>query len=206
MNAKMLLYLHCVKELCKKFIMTEFKHIHSIQNTFIDALETLSSMIQNLDKNYLDPIGIKIRDQHACYFHVNEEPADKPWYQYIKRLLDTRGYPENATNLRNAAEATRLLEEIYAGTWGPHINGFTLAKKILRAGYFLMDMENDSICYVQKRHQRQIHKDSIRDPPNELNAMGSPWPFAAWGIDVIGPIERTASNGHQFIFVSINYH
>ncbi|XP_070054088.1 uncharacterized protein [Nicotiana tomentosiformis] len=36
----------------------------------------------------------------------------------------------------DAKEASRFLEKIHAGTCGPHINGFTLAKKILRAGYF----------------------------------------------------------------------
>ncbi|XP_070005900.1 uncharacterized protein [Nicotiana sylvestris] len=41
--------------------------------------------------------------------------------------------------------------------------------------------------------------------PNELNATSSPWPFAAWGMDVIGPIEPTISNGHRFILVAIDY-
>ncbi|XP_055803484.1 uncharacterized protein LOC129872552 [Solanum dulcamara] len=35
--------------------------------------------------------------------------------------------------------------------------------------------------------------------------MGSPWPFSAWGMDVIGPIEPPASNGHRFILVAIDY-
>ncbi|XP_075077113.1 uncharacterized protein LOC142163865 [Nicotiana tabacum] len=35
--------------------------------------------------------------------------------------------------------------------------------------------------------------------------MGSPWPFAAWGMYVIGPIRPTASNGHHFILVAIDY-
>ncbi|XP_070007687.1 uncharacterized protein [Nicotiana sylvestris] len=45
----------------------------------------------------------------------------------------------------------------------------------------------------------------IRVPPNELNATSAPWPFAAWGMDVIGPIKPTASNGHKFILVDIDY-
>nr|XP_009588627.1 uncharacterized protein LOC104086140 [Nicotiana tomentosiformis] len=49
----------------------------------------------------------------------------------------------------DATKATRLLEEIHAGTCGPHMNGFTLAKKILRARYFWMTMESDSIRYVK---------------------------------------------------------
>ncbi|XP_060210715.1 uncharacterized protein LOC132637677 [Lycium barbarum] len=48
-----------------------------------------------------------------------------------------------------------------------------------------------------------IHGDLIKVPPSELNAMSSPWPFIAWGMDVIGPIEPAASNGHRFILVAI---
>ena len=33
--------------------------------------------------------------------------------------------------------------------------------------------------------------------------MSAPWPFVTWGIDVIGPIEPKAFDGHQFILVSI---
>ncbi|XP_060216655.1 uncharacterized protein LOC132644114 [Lycium barbarum] len=51
----------------------------------------------------------------------------------------------------------------------------------------------------------EIYGDLIRVPPSELSAMSSPWPFVALGIDVIGPIEPAASNGHQFILVAIDY-
>ncbi|XP_070035426.1 uncharacterized protein [Nicotiana tomentosiformis] len=105
----------------------------------------------------------------------------------------------------NAEEASKLLEEIHAGTCGPHMNGFVLAKKILRAGYFWMTMVTECIRYVQKCHQCQVHTDMIRVPPNELNATSAPWPFSAWGIDVIGPIEPADSNRHRFILVAIDY-
>ena len=42
-------------------------------------------------------------------------------------------------------------------------------------------------------------------PPIPLNVMTAPWPFAMWGIDMIGDIKPTASNRHLFIIVSINY-
>ena len=35
--------------------------------------------------------------------------------------------------------------------------------------------------------------------------MTTPWPFAMWGIDMIGEIRPTASNGHHFILVAIDY-
>ncbi|XP_070031205.1 uncharacterized protein [Nicotiana tomentosiformis] len=102
-NVKILPYLHCVKELCKKFTKIKFKHIPRIQNEFVDALATLSSMIQHPDKNYIDPIEIEIKDQHAYCFHVDEEPDGKPWYYDIKRILETREYPENSTTSQKRA-------------------------------------------------------------------------------------------------------
>ncbi|XP_070035402.1 uncharacterized protein [Nicotiana tomentosiformis] len=50
-----------------------------------------------------------------------------------------------------------------------------------------------------------MHADMIQVLPIELNAMSSPWPFSAWGMDVIRPIESAASNGHRFILVAIDY-
>ncbi|XP_047270503.1 uncharacterized protein LOC124899607 [Capsicum annuum] len=198
-NVKIFPYVQCVKELSKRFTKIEFKHVLQIQNEFVDALETLSSMIQHPDKNYIDLIKVEIHSQQVYYFYVDEEPDGKPWYYDIKRLLRVGEYPEGAT------EATRLLEEIHAETCGPHMNDFMLAKKILRAGYFWMTMKRDNIQFVQKCHQCQVHGDFIRVPPNKLNVMGSPWPFAAWGMDVIGTIDPPASNGHHFIWGAINY-
>nr|XP_018623061.1 uncharacterized protein LOC108943460 [Nicotiana tomentosiformis] len=66
-------------------------------------------------------------------------------------------------------------------------------------------MESNIICFMQKCHQCQIHGDFIRVPPNELNVMGLPWPFVAWGMDVIGSIEPATSNRHRFILVAIDY-
>ncbi|XP_070004047.1 uncharacterized protein [Nicotiana sylvestris] len=42
-------------------------------------------------------------------------------------------------------ETSKLLEDIHVGTCGPHMNGFVLAKKILRVGYFWMTMEIDCV-------------------------------------------------------------
>ncbi|XP_070045604.1 uncharacterized protein [Nicotiana tomentosiformis] len=182
-NVKILSYLHCMKELYTKFTKIDFKHVLRIQNELIDVLATLSSMIQHPDKNYIDPIEVEIRDQHAYCFHVKDEPDDKPWYHDIKKFLATKEYQGNATSGQkrahrrlekyfflngevlyrrtpnigllkcvDAAEATRLLEKIHVGMCEPHMNGFTLAKKILRDGYFWMTMESDSILYVQKCH------------------------------------------------------
>ena len=35
--------------------------------------------------------------------------------------------------------------------------------------------------------------------------MTAPWSFVMWGIDMIGEIKPTASNGYRFILVAIDY-
>uniref|UniRef100_A0A1S4DH18 RNase H type-1 domain-containing protein n=2 Tax=Nicotiana TaxID=4085 RepID=A0A1S4DH18_TOBAC len=97
-NVKIRLYLLCVKELCKKLIKNEFKHIPRNQNEFVDALATLSCMIHHPDKNNIDLIEIEVQGQHVYYFHIDEEPDGKLWYYDIKRFLKIREYPEKATN------------------------------------------------------------------------------------------------------------
>ncbi|XP_070046612.1 uncharacterized protein [Nicotiana tomentosiformis] len=166
-NIKILPYLHYVQALIKRFTKIEFKHVPRVQNEFADALATLSSMIQHLDKNFINPVPIGIHKQPAYCAHVEEESDGNPWFHDIKEYLAKGEYPEHSIHtqkrkLRRLAnhffesggilyrrtpdlgllrcvdtkEASRLLEEIHAGTCGPHMNGFILAKKILRAGYF----------------------------------------------------------------------
>ncbi|XP_070022646.1 uncharacterized protein [Nicotiana sylvestris] len=195
-NSKILPYLHHVQELRMRFTKIELRHVPRIQNEFADALATLSSMIQHPDKNYIDPIPVKIHNHPAYCAHVEEETDGKPRFHNIKEYLSKGEYPEHANHTQKrtfrrlfnhffhrrgnlyrrtpdlgllrcvgAKEASKLLEDVYVETCGPHMNV----------------------------------------PPNELNATSSPWPFAVWVMDVIGPIEHTASNGHRFILVAIDY-
>ncbi|RDX82981.1 Pol polyprotein, partial [Mucuna pruriens] len=41
--------------------------------------------------------------------------------------------------------------------------------------------------------------------PSALHHLTFSGPFSMWGLDIIGPIEPKASNGHRFILVAIDY-
>ncbi|XP_043693074.1 uncharacterized protein LOC122643523 [Telopea speciosissima] len=41
--------------------------------------------------------------------------------------------------------------------------------------------------------------------PTMLHLLNAPWPFSTWGIDIIGKVTPKASNGHEFIFMTIDY-
>jgi len=105
----------------------------------------------------------------------------------------------------DSKEAKLILQEVHEGTYKTHMNGHSMARKILRAGYFWMTMENDYCLHVRKCHKCQVYADNIHVSPTTLNVLSTPWPFSMWGIDVIGAIEPKASNGHRFILVAIDY-
>jgi len=68
-----------------------------------------------------------------------------------------------------------------------------------------MTLEKDCIDYVRTCHKCQVHSDKVNAPPTPLFNLASPWSFAMWGIDVIGPVNLKANNGHRFILVAIDY-
>ena len=80
-----------------------------------------------------------------------------------------------------------------------------MAKKILRAGYYWSTMEADCHQHSRTCHKCQVYTDKVHIPPVPLNILTTPWPFAMWGIDMIGEIKPTTSNGHRFILVAIDY-
>ena len=104
-----------------------------------------------------------------------------------------------------AKEAHQTIEEVHESSYGPHMNAHMLSRKIMRQGYYWTTMEADCVAHVQKCHQCQVHGDLKHMPPMPLHTMTSSWPFSTWGINIIGKIHPTTSNGHQFILVAIDY-
>ncbi|XP_070030015.1 uncharacterized protein [Nicotiana sylvestris] len=52
----------------------------------------------------------------------------------------------------DAGQAMIVMAEVHAGICGPHMSGYILAKKILRAGYYWLTMEHDCITFMRKCH------------------------------------------------------
>ena len=110
-------------------------------------------------------------------------------------------------NLRclDHSQAQKVMEEVHDGECGPHMSGPMMAKKITRLGYYWTTMESDCIKYVRHCHNCQIFGNVQHVPPSMLYTMTSPWPFSAWGIDIIGKITPAGTGGHCFILVAIDY-
>ena len=80
-----------------------------------------------------------------------------------------------------------------------------LKDRLHRLGYYWPTMIADAIKYAKKYKACQIHVDFIHQPPELLHPTVASWPFEAWRIDVIGPINPPLMKGHQFILAITDY-
>ncbi|GAU50817.1 hypothetical protein TSUD_410870, partial [Trifolium subterraneum] len=97
-----------------------------------------------------------------------------------------------------------ILQEIHEGINGQHIGGRSLARKALRERYYWPTMQNDTKDHVLKCDKCQRHGDMHPAPANELKTLISPWPFAWWGMDILGPFP-TAVRQAKYLIVAVDY-
>ncbi|KAG8491163.1 hypothetical protein CXB51_014306 [Gossypium anomalum] len=196
-DPKLINYRKVVLGLLKEFDDITFNYLPRDENQMADALATLASMIKANKEEEMSPIQMSVYEAPAsCCNLEEEEKDDNPWDVLYKRRKD-----QVLLRCVDAVEAKLILEEVHEGVCGTHTNGFTMARQIMRFGYYWATMEGDCINYAKKCHMCQIYGDKIHVPPSPLHVMTSPWPFSMWGMDVIGPISPKASNRHRFIFM-----
>ena len=65
-------------------------------------------------------------------------------------------------------------------------------------------MQNDAHAYVKACDKCQRFNNLIRQPTEELTLMTALWPFAQWGLEIMGPFP-TAVKQLKFLVVGIDY-
>ncbi|GLJ26651.1 hypothetical protein SUGI_0518290 [Cryptomeria japonica] len=126
-------------------------------------------------------------------------------YTIITETLYRRGLDGTLLRCLEQDEITKALKEVHEGICGTHSSGPSLAKKLLRNGYYWPSMEKDSYYFVRKCKKCQVHGDLIHAPAQELQPITTPWPFCQWGLDLVGKIHPSSSNGHKFIITTTEY-
>ena len=154
--------------------------------------------IKNLVQNHEYPVGASKTDKKtlrrlAIDFYLDGE------------ILYKRSFDGTLLRCLNEIDARKALREVHEGIFSTHTSGHMIARKIQRAGYFWMTLEKDCIDYVRKCYKFQVYGDKVNIPPAPLFNLISPWRFAMWGIDMIGPVSPKVSNEHRFILIAINY-
>ena len=65
-------------------------------------------------------------------------------------------------------------------------------------------MQKDALAYIKKCDKCQKYTLIIHQPGTELHLLTSPWSFAQWGLDILGPFP-SASGLRKFLLVATDY-
>ena len=233
-DSKLIPYQKLLAKLINSFEEIDFHHLSREKNMFADALATLASMIKVESDVLIKPLSIEVSTEPTCnmmetsdslpWYHDLAVYISKQTYplgatenekRTIRRLsqnfywqdpiLYKRGFNGELLRCIYGTEIELIIRETHEGVCSTHANGHSLARQILRRGYYWTTMETDCIQYVRRCQKCQIYADNVNAPPAPLHTQSAPWPFAVWGMDIIGQITPHASNGHRFILVAIDY-
>ena len=68
----------------------------------------------------------------------------------------------------------------------------------------LLPMDIGGQEYVKKCDQCQRFAPNIHQPGGILNPLSSPWPFAQWDLDIVGPFPKAVGN-KKYLLVCTGY-
>ncbi|XP_065007682.1 uncharacterized protein LOC135638490 [Musa acuminata AAA Group] len=123
------------------------------------------------------------------------------WYSEVSGRLYKRSFTYPLLWCLEPDEAQTVLATVHVGVCGEHIGGRTLAHKILRQGYYWPTMCRDAKAYVQRCSSCQEHARTPRQPAVPLTPIDCAWPFAQWGLDLLGPFPPAS----KYIIVGVDY-
>ena len=232
-SERMILYLQKVRDLLKKFVLIQVKHVPRIENSRADALAKLatasredldrSTPVEYMAEPSIDPYSMVVAS-------VGSAPSwmDPIWNYIIdgslpddpKEAAKIRARSARFTNHKGSlykrgfftpflkcilGEDTKyVLREVHEGICGNHIRARALAGKVLRQGYYWPTILKDATDLVKKCRICQEHAKISRLPSEPLTSITSPWPFQQWGLDILGPLP-IGKGQCKFIIVAIDY-
>ncbi|GLU17503.1 hypothetical protein SLE2022_338670 [Rubroshorea leprosula] len=125
-------------------------------------------------------------------------------YTLVEGVLYKRSFSLPLLRCLNPYEAEYALREVHEGVCGSHVGARTLAHKVLRQGYYWPNMYKDATYFVQKCPKCQFFAHLTHQPAEELTNLVAPWPFAQWGLDLLGPFVKGVG-GVTHLVVGVDY-
>ncbi|GKV02675.1 hypothetical protein SLEP1_g15073 [Rubroshorea leprosula] len=136
---------------------------------------------------------------------LSMDPSTPSWTTPLINYLQSGELLEDPSAVKLVKRrAAHFTLEVHEGVCGTHIGGKTLAWKLLRHGYYWPTMVEDAQSYVRKCPTCQFNADDIHMLGEMLSSLTSPWPFAQWGVDLLGPFIK-GKGGCTFLVVAVDY-
>jgi transposase InsO family protein len=97
----------------------------------------------------------------------------------------------------------QLLQDIHAGICGHHAAPRTLVGNAFRQGFYWPSAVADASEIVRTCEGCQFYARRSNLPVHVLQTIPVTWPFAVWGLDIVGPL-RKAHGGYTHLLVTID--
>ncbi|XP_040996107.1 uncharacterized protein LOC121242287 [Juglans microcarpa x Juglans regia] len=187
-GSKLIKYLHQVQEQSKNLKYFRIEKIPRGDKSKADRLACTASAKQE------ETLLWKVDLQAMARLAIGEESLHIKgntlgWATNIKKYLETEELPsplEEAIKLKSRATRFTFIDGVL------YRQGFS--NPLLRC------VTEEEAEYVM----REIHALIQGAPPEELRSITSPWPFAQWGVDLVGPIPPSKGRT-KFIIAAVDY-
>jgi hypothetical protein len=101
------------------------------------------------------------------------------------------------------AEGQKLLQEIHSGACGHHAAPRALIGNAFRQGFYWPTAVADATRIVRTCEGCQFYARQTHLPAQALQTIPITWPFAVWGLDLVGPLQK-APRGYTHLLVAID--
>jgi hypothetical protein len=101
-------------------------------------------------------------------------------------------------------EGQVILKDIHVGVCGHHASSRAIAAKAFRVGFYWLTAIEDVKDIVQKCVACQRFASRPHAPAAELQPIPLSWPFAQWGLDMVGKLHKSWPGGHVYMLVAVD--
>ncbi|CAL2239815.1 unnamed protein product [Prunus armeniaca] len=218
-------------QLLQKFQAYEIRQINRSENSHADALSRLASAINDRIRRTM-PVEIlshpSTTTAEVCTVRYKDTwmspiyafltngtlPTDKSQarklryrsarYTVIDDVLYKRDYTMPYLKCLTKEQGDYVLREVHSGVCGDHSGSRSLAHKVFRQGYFWPTLHQDANVLVKKCDKCQRFGSVPHIPAEPLSPIVSPWPFAQWGLDLIGLMSQ-GKGQVKYVVVAVDY-
>jgi hypothetical protein len=159
------------------------------------------------------PVKADWRDKYVAWMARGELPTDWAAAKRIARmakpfaLVDGELYKSAASGFSQRCvpipEGHELLRDIHAGICGHHAAPRTLVGNAFRQGFYWPTAIVDASEIVRTCEGCQFYARKSNLPAHVLQTIPITWPFAVWGLDIVGPL-RKEPGGFTHLLVAID--
>jgi hypothetical protein len=101
-------------------------------------------------------------------------------------------------------EGQDILRDIHAGVCGHHASSRAIAAKAFCAGFYWLMAIEDAKEIVRRCEACQRFASRPHAPAAELQPIPLSWPFAQWGLDMVGKLQKSWPGGHVYMLVAVD--